>query len=254
MAVLIYVAMSEPSLPPEEIRWVGRGDFEEMGERVFDQLVSFGGLEPEMRVLDAGCGIGRVARPLTRYLKAGYEGFDVQPAAIGWCQENITTLRPEFRFRLADVRNGRYNPDGGVPASEYRFPYPDGSFDFVFLASVFTHLMPAEMENYVREAARVLRPAGRLFATYCLINDESEELMPEGHGRLNFGKRIEQGARTARPGCPEKAVAYAEGRVRKLWRQSGLTLIGIRYGTWCRPQADYHQDVLVAVRSAENSP
>ncbi len=240
--------MNELPLPPEEIRWVGRGDFEANGERVFRQLVGFGGLEPHHRVLDAGCGVGRVARPLTGYLTGVYEGFDIQPAAIEWCQENITPRYPNFRFTLADVRNGRYNPDGGVVASEYRFPYDEDTFDFVFLASVFTHLMPADMRNYVREAARVLRPGGRLWATYFLINDESEALMPKGHGRLVFDRRIEQGSRTARPGCPEKAVAYVEGRVRALWAESAMNLIGIRYGDWCRPEADYHQDVLVAVK------
>jgi SAM-dependent methyltransferase len=241
--------MGELPLPPEEIRFVGRGDFEEVGERVFRQLVEFGGLKPYHRVLDGGCGVGRVARPLSGYLTDGYDGFDIQPLAIEWCQKNITSRFPNFRFTLADVYNGRYNPQGTQDASEYHFPYPSDSFDFAFFASVFTHMLPAEMENYIRETARVLKKGGRIFATYFLINEESEELMPKGYGRLDFRKRIEQGCRTARPGCPEKAVAYAEGRVRWLWAESGLMLIALRFGTWCRPEADYHQDVLIATKA-----
>jgi SAM-dependent methyltransferase len=250
MAFMVpFIVVSELPLPPEEIRLVGRGDFEKVGELVFRQVAEFGGLKPYHTVLDGGCGVGRVARPLTGYLTGEYEGFDVQPLAIEWCQKNITPRYPNFRFALADVENGRYNPGGTHLASEYRFPYEDGSFDFAFFASVFTHMLPADMENYVREAARVLKKGGRLFATYFLINEESEALMPKGHGRLDFSKRIEQGCRTARPGCPEKAVAYAEGRIRRLWTRNGLMLISIRFGTWCRPEADYHQDVLVAVKA-----
>ncbi len=40
--MLTYVAMSELPLPPEEIRFVGCGDFEKVGELVFRQFVDFG--------------------------------------------------------------------------------------------------------------------------------------------------------------------------------------------------------------------
>jgi len=62
-----------------------------VGERFFDIFVRYGRIKPTDRVLDVGCGSGRMAAPLTRYLTTGsYEGFDISPDAIRWCQNDIT--------------------------------------------------------------------------------------------------------------------------------------------------------------------
>ena len=82
------------------------------------------------------------------------------PKGIAWCQENITPKHPNFRFQVADIRNKEYNSGERFAASEYEFPYEDASFDFVLLTSVFTHLLPNEVENYLSEIQRVLAPGG----------------------------------------------------------------------------------------------
>src|SRR5262249_6440676 len=53
---------------------------------------------------------------------------------------------------------------------EFVFPYADASFDFVFLTSVFTHMLPAEVAQYLREVRRVLRPAGRCPAAFFFLH------------------------------------------------------------------------------------
>src|SRR5262245_30990788 len=57
--------------------FVGDGDFAGMGRRFLELFVSLGGLKPEHRVLDIGCGIGRMALPLTDFLGSvgEYWGF-----------------------------------------------------------------------------------------------------------------------------------------------------------------------------------
>ncbi|MGI9020287.1 MAG: class I SAM-dependent methyltransferase [Solirubrobacterales bacterium] len=44
--------------------------------------------------------------------------------------------------------------------------YDNESFDLVFHASVFPHLLPDAAWNYVRKTARVLRPGDTCFATF----------------------------------------------------------------------------------------
>jgi ubiquinone/menaquinone biosynthesis C-methylase UbiE len=54
--------------------------------------VELSGLKPHERVLDLGCGIGRMAVSHPRYLgdRGSYEGLEVFLKGIAWCQENIT--------------------------------------------------------------------------------------------------------------------------------------------------------------------
>ena len=98
-----------------------------------------------------GCGIGRIAIPLTQYLKTGtYDGFDIVRHGVEWCQQKVTPHYPNFNFFVADVYNKLYFPQGRYAATEYTFPFADDTFDFVFLTSVFTHMMPKDLEHYQR--------------------------------------------------------------------------------------------------------
>ena len=50
-------------------------------------ILGFADPRPGERVLDVGCGIGRMARPLAGYLTGdgSYDGFDVNREGIRWC-------------------------------------------------------------------------------------------------------------------------------------------------------------------------
>jgi SAM-dependent methyltransferase len=247
-------------LPPEELRdWVGGGGapaYKAVGVQFLGYLVELCGLQPDDAVLDVGCGSGRIAVPLSSYLnrKGRYAGFDVSREAIAWCTENISGSHPNFDFRVADVQSGRYNPKGKYKSSDFRFPYPDGSFDVVFLASVFTHMLPPDVKHYMYEIVRVLKPGGRCLITYFLLNAESSALIKNGKGQapiLNFEHEM-QGARAAYVENPEAAIAYPEAFVRDLYGECGLELREpLRYGKWCgRTDGMSRQDVVIAVKSA----
>ncbi|MBA3583179.1 MAG: class I SAM-dependent methyltransferase, partial [Gemmatimonadetes bacterium] len=141
----------DPLTPPRRLVFVGASDFRKIGHELFQCFVDPGGLQPDDSVLDVGCGIGRMAVPLTGYLSSAsrYEGFDVVPVGIEWCRSHITPRFPNFRFQLADIRNKTYNPGGSYQADAYAFPYPADSFDFVIAISVFTHMLPADVKHYV---------------------------------------------------------------------------------------------------------
>src|SRR5690349_1101666 len=76
----------DPLVPPRRLQFVGAGDFAATGDEFLGHLVDLAGLEPTSDVVDIGCGIGRIARPLAGYLTTGsYAGFDVDPRGIAWC-------------------------------------------------------------------------------------------------------------------------------------------------------------------------
>lgn len=136
--------------PPRRLRYGQRlSDFKRLGIEYSRYLVELGNLKPNEKMLDVGCGPGRVAAQLTEYRgrEGGYEGFDIVADAINWCRMRITPKHTNFHFQLADIYNQYYNPKGTHTASSYRFPYRDECFDLVALISVFTHMRPVEMET-----------------------------------------------------------------------------------------------------------
>ncbi len=103
--------------PPRRLRGVGAGDFRAVGNALVEQLTLTAGLRPTDHVLDIGCGSGRLALPLTRFLRGGrYEGFDIDAEMIAWCRRAITPRHPSFGFKQLDVANTHYNPAGGMTA------------------------------------------------------------------------------------------------------------------------------------------
>ncbi len=217
--------------------------------RYFTELCT---LRPTESVLDIGCGCGLNAAVLTRYLDgtATYEGFDIIPALVHWCNRHIARRYPRFHFQVADVFNKAYNPTGASRAADYRFPYADASFDFTFATSVFTHLLPEEVDNYLSETARVLRPGGRCMATFFLINEESTKGIVSGRSTLTF--REQPGpCWSVDPEMPERAIAYHEGFVLDLYTRRGLRIWPpIRYGSWPqRVDLSGYQDVIIAEKA-----
>ena len=236
----------DPDLPPRRLQVaVGGGDYLAIGAEYARLFKELGGLEPDHDVLDVGSGSGRMAYALAGWLRGRYEGFDVVPEAVEWCQANIAARHPNFRFRVADIRSERYNPGGASDAASYRFPYDDASFDFAYLTSVFTHLQRPAVERYVSELARVLRPGGRCFATYLLMNDEAERLLG-GHGQFE----VDQGDQlVVDERVPERAVAFREELVRELHDRHGLPIEAVHPGSWCgRERYTSFQDITISVR------
>jgi SAM-dependent methyltransferase len=111
-----------------------------------------------------------MAVPLTEYLssKGEYQGFDIVKNGIEWCQKKISSRYPNFHFRQVDIRNDLYR-SAGSNAAGFRFPYDKEYFDFAFLTSVFTHMLPEEVENYLSEIFRVLKPGGRCLCTFFIL-------------------------------------------------------------------------------------
>lgn len=243
--------LRDPLTPPRSLIFVGDGDFKKVGKVFLQHFIQVGGLKASDRILDVGCGIGRMAVPLTNYISknGSYEGIDIVATGINWCTKNITPRYPNFRFQLADVFNKLYNPKGTHQPSAYKFPFDSNSFDFIFLTSVFTHMLPPDLENYLAEISRVLKPCGRCLITFFLLNKESLVHIDKKQSRFDF--KFHHGEyRVESDTVPENAISYNEDFVRNLYRKYGLDIVGpIHYGSWCgRPTFLSFQDILIAAK------
>jgi len=101
----------------------------------------------EMRVLEIGCGTGRVTRALAN-LFGEVQAVDVSGEMVELA-----------RKALADTPGAHVYRNNGADLAVI----PVGGFDFAFSSIVFQHIPSREIiENYVREVHRLLRP-GALF-------------------------------------------------------------------------------------------
>ncbi len=222
--------------------YTGTGDFIAAGKRFLSFFQRYAGLQPHHRVLDVGSGIGRMALPLTKYLaqQGSYEGFDIVSSGVQWCNKNINTQYPNFRFRWINLKNDLYSSKGGH-AAKFNFPYQNNDFDLVFLTSVFTHMLPDEVENYMKEISRVLKPGGNCLATF-FVFDNNNDLA--GKHKPYFTFPVDKGYyRLLDPRVKSANVAYEYSWMENhLARNNQLTISSFIPGFWRGIEAGDHND------------
>jgi len=125
------------------------GDFAASGERDLEEKILDGlTLMPGWRVLEIGCGMGRLLRPLSERVAAAV-GVDVS--------EEMLARAREYCAGRPNVALHRTDGSGSLAF------LADASFDFVYSHIVFQHLpRKAYIQRYLQEAARVLKPGGFL--------------------------------------------------------------------------------------------
>lgn len=136
------------------------------------------------KLLDLGCGDGATEF----YLSSIFSSFSV--TGIDISSESIRIAKdrklPKCNFLLFDGST---------------IPFHENSFDIVFIAGVFHHVPPELRQNLMGEAARVLKPGGRLYLfehnpynplTRYLVNtcvfDEGVQLLKAKESRMLLSK------------------------------------------------------------------
>ena len=245
-----FLSPSLPLPPKEHIDAIG-GEFTLVALEMLDYFIERAGLQPHHRVLDVGCGVGRIAYALAYYLdeRGSFDGVDVMRPLIEWATANLASRRPNFHFQHVDIYNGMYNPKGTLDANTFSFPYKDAAFDLVTVTSVFTHIQRRELRHYLDEIGRVLAPGGRVAATAFIITRESAELIRAGKSSQPLVHH-HKGALVANTRTPEAAVGYQDADIRGWIEESGLRVASIYPGSWCgRSGGLSYQDLLVLERS-----
>ena len=100
-------------------------------------------------VYEWGCGPARIIRQLPAVLdkSISFYASDYNEQTIEWCKQNVENV--------AFIKNELEPP----------LPYIDNQFDFIYAASVFTHLSEENALKWSKELARVLAPNGILLIT-----------------------------------------------------------------------------------------
>ena len=249
--------MDDALIPPADLRLIvgpfaDEGFYRSAAESDRKTLLTLGKLRPGDRILDIGCGCGRLAAALTSSLDetGGYDGLDVVPALVDWARANITTRFANFRFHLIDAASRAYNPGGSLAAAQVRLPFPDATFDFAIAFSLYTHMLHEDAENYLVETHRVLKPGGTLLASFFLLNPDSVRAIAKRTTIFRFRHRLGP-CRFSDRLKPEKEVAYDEEYVLDLMHRLGFRLARpVERGSWSTTKSPLiTQDYVLARRA-----
>lgn len=246
---LFHRSKGHKPVPPRGKIFTGSGDFIRSGMEQMELLHIHTHLKASDRVLDVGSGIGRTAVALMDVLEppGRYDGIDVVKDGVDWCTGNITSTHPHFRFTHVDLVNDLYNLKG-PSAAEFKFPYTNGTFDLVFLFSVFTHMTKQDVGNYLGEIARVMAPQGRCLATFFLYTPDMEQSMDAMDQTFQFPVKGD-GFRLMNAQVQGANIAFDLHALDQMAAQHGLVRTGLFDGYWKdqankRPGHEF-QDVVV---------
>jgi SAM-dependent methyltransferase len=247
--------MTNFPLPPKSLRvWVGPFSnpilFERSGEEMARNIIRLCHLYPSSRILEVGCGCGRLARAFASYLGStgSYEGFDVARALVDWCKQRLEPLLPNFRFSFADIQVPDYNATGTVTASAYHFPFAASEFDAAIVSSVFTHMLADEIENYIAQLGRVLKPDARMFITALLFDDAAMRAVAQGTTAFDFQHAIGP-CMTFDNNRPREGIAFPKAWLVEVLRHNGFEIDSIERGNWREVRSyEVSHDIIIAGR------
>ncbi len=217
-------------LPPASLRMrIGVGNkllhnhyfFIESGNAIVQELNVRGYLNSGSHILELGCGCGRHAIALMKFLGeyGSYIGQDVDKEMINWCRNHL--INDRFKFYDADIFNSVYNPTGG-PVDKYEFPANDNSISLIISDSVFTHMLYKEFCHYLAQCNRVLSNNRYLHMTLFLMDFIKGRL----NNRWSFSYKLDN-CYVESLKYPEAAVAYELEVVKKILSKHNFSVCEI---------------------------
>jgi SAM-dependent methyltransferase len=151
-----YAAHTDLRVEADPHQAIG-GEWETHGDLQRDFLVKHG-LKPSDRLLDLGCGTGRLARKIVPYLDVGkYTGADISPRVLAHARqigfsEGWAERLPEFV--QIDTEDGTLRT---MQCAE---------FDLIWSHSVWTHLPSEAIDALLGTLDAVMAPGARYLFTY----------------------------------------------------------------------------------------
>lgn len=131
------------------------------------------GVETSGRLLDFGCGCGRVTRHWHAYPSVEVHGTDHDPDLIDWMRSGLPFVHA--------ARNDLTPP----------LSYPDDHFGIAYAISVFTHMTDELARAWMKELARIVRPGGLLLFT-ALDERQVDRLRPHERSVYDRGEPVVQ--------------------------------------------------------------
>ena len=129
---------------PAAFLYSGCTDFKRLAAAA--SVVGGAGFASHPRILDWGCGCGRLARYAVKLPGVTVTGCDIDVDNVGWCATNL---------------KGLFIPTEIQPP----LPFAAASFDLAYGVSVFTHMREPLQDSWLAELNRITAPRALLLMT-----------------------------------------------------------------------------------------
>jgi len=155
-------------------QYVG-GDWDALGQLQFNFMLEMG-LKPGHVLLDAGCGALRAGVKFIEYLDDGnYLGLDSEKRLIK------LGIKKELGRDLMRRKSPQF-----VVSSRFEFEKFTRRPDFAIAQSLFTHLAESDIRLCLEKLRRFVKPGGRFYATYFIVDKPHVNQSTRSHSRRSF--------------------------------------------------------------------
>ncbi len=241
-----------------EIRsWVGGGNVQKVVAEGMNALVANTPVHGSMKILDYGCGIGRVSVGLAQMLeqeRGQLLGVDIIPRLIDFCVANIEPIYNNTKFTLINDHNPRYDFHKGEVGVVAQTPEEfiegiNSSIDMIVAYSVFTHFTPEMALRHAKLFYKALRNSGIVYLSAFL-----ESPLNPADRRLGQGEKFKDIPLK----MPLSWALYRFDYLEQIFNEAGFQISKIVYGHWrlkgALPQFMYQgnhsHDIIVAVKQS----
>ena len=237
--------------------WVGGGDPEVAGEIsasiVARHIPSYG----ETRLLDFGCGIGRVALGVLRHMPGRVQvtGFDIVPRLVDFCNAEIASHYDNVNFELVADQNAhyeRYKSEAVARSRDELLGRYASSFDAAYAFSVFTHVDAGDFVDHLRFLSALVKPGGRVMFTAFALSAFARQQIEAGRTQPPFSNaRYEENGEVFVGNTDDRLafIAYDVKRLDAMMWDAGLIPWAAEYGMWRGDEMSFsYQDLFVCRR------
>mmetsp|Transcript_65768 Transcript_65768/g.133758 ORF Transcript_65768/g.133758 Transcript_65768/m.133758 type:complete len:255 (-) Transcript_65768:288-1052(-) len=158
-------------------------------KRMADALL----IGPNSKVLDIGCGRGRIAYHVATHTGAHVTGINIDPVQLSFA-EAYAKQKGLHGTRL-DFKRANYNDP---------LPFPDGHFDALYYVQVLSY--PTDLERFFAETFRVVKPGGMVAFEDYVKGPTYNETDPNQKQLLRLAKPVLGGVVEVKPAVLMEAI------------------------------------------------